>query len=150
MKLLWQIVKGFNVTWYLDDWESSALYCIWWSCSHAPSFPKSPSCNPQPEKLKRSWFHSLLIEYQYSGSLSVRMCTHLCCSHMCLCVSEYVLVRGQRQHYTCSTGARVHVKMLEHSFSGALSYAQASFPGHMMSSSSVMKMLVVAPMNMLI
>lgn len=42
--------------------------------------------------------------------------------------------QGQREHYTCSVGGRVHVKTLEHSFSGALSYAQASFLGHMMSS----------------
>lgn len=41
---------------------------------------------------------------------------------------------GQREHYTRSVGGRVHIKALEHSFSGALSYAQASFLGHVRSS----------------
>ncbi len=53
----------------------------------------------------------------------------------CVCVSVSVCVgtQGQREHYTCSVGGRVHVKMLEHSFSGALSYTQASSLGHMSS-----------------
>lgn len=51
-------------------------------------------------------------------------------------VSRRVCVgtQGQRDHYPCSVGGRVHGQTLEHLFSGALSYVQASFPGHMRSS----------------
>lgn len=59
-----------------------------------------------------------------------------------MCSGVFVCIRvcvgpGQREHSTCSVGAGVQVKTLEHSFSGVLSYAQASFLGHMMNSSSV-------------
>lgn len=52
----------------------------------------------------------------------------------CLCVFMRVGTLGQREHYKCRVGGRVQVIMLEHSFSGALSYAQVFFPGHMISS----------------
>lgn len=48
---------------------------------------------------------------------------------MCLCVCEHFGTQGQREHYKCIIGGGVHVETVEHSFSGALSYAQALFPG---------------------
>lgn len=46
-----------------------------------------------------------------------------------LCVFMCVGTLGQREHYECRVGGRVQVIMPEHSFSGALSYAQVFFPG---------------------
>lgn len=83
---------------------------------------------------KRSWFLSLSIDFQYTGALSiVWVCSHLCTSYMCLCVLA-LGDKGSFIHAVQGEEGRVHAEALGRSFSGALSYAQASFWGHMMSS----------------
>lgn len=102
--------------------------------SNTPSCPKHPSRNLQPKALKRSWFQSLSIECQYSEALCGGRHTLVLEAHVFVSRRVCVGTRGQRDHYPCNVGGRVHGQTLEHLFSGALSYVQASFPGHMRSS----------------
>lgn len=53
--------------------------------------------------------------------------------HVCMRLCA-VGAQRQRKHFTCSIGGRVHAKALEDLFSGALSYVQSSFLGHITSS----------------
>lgn len=101
-----------------------------------PSYPKSLSRNSQPKNLKGVDFALCQLSTNTVDPCLCE-CARTCVAATYVCVYQCVLTQGQREYYTCSVGARVHVKTLEQSFSGALSYAQASFLGHMMSSSSV-------------
>lgn len=62
-------------------------------------------------------------------------CVRTCAGATCvLCVSACWHSGTKGALYMKHRGKSAHKKTLEHSFSGALSYAQASFLGHMMSS----------------
>lgn len=116
-----------------------SFYCIWWSRSHTTSFPKSSSSNPQPKK-KQTIKELISLSVNWVLLQWIPVCsgvhTLVLQPHVFVCI-RVCWLGGQREHYTYSVGARVQVKTLEHSFSGVLSYAQASFLGHMMNSSSV-------------